>query len=575
MEIVRKVISGLTTSDLVEAYKYSRDHLYNIIHPFTHQYEQYFIAFCRKNDLGYFDQSVLLVLVFFCLIMTLKTIYSILNFIFKEREVSLKAQIFKLIVTYVPFAKKELEKSKQKLEHELEHTIDKYTNEKCPVLNDKGMNQALLQKRFKDWIDRDDKLSGSGKISGSRYGDDRDFEKEVSEFAKGFLYHNPMHYDIFPATRQMEAEIIKMTCNLFGSNDGYGFTTTGGTESIMMGVLAHRNYAAKYRKITEPNIVMPVTAHPAFNKACNFFKVKCIRVPVNKDSVVEISEVKKRIDSNTIMLVGSVPNFPHGTIDPIPQLAKLAKSKGIGLHVDCCLGGFVVAFAKDYNLDIPPFDFTVDGVTSISCDHHKYGLAPKGVSVCMFKTLELRHSCYTSLSDWPGGFYATPSVCGSKAGAPIAGAWYAMQYHGKQGYIEKSKSISGCVKQLVQAIKESPELQEIDVIGNPKTVVVAIVYKKGVNRNIYHLEGALSQKGWAFAGVQRPAAIHISITHGIANRVKDLIRDLKLAVKEVAENPEKFKNSSSSSIYGASVQVPDTRILDSMLEICVDFCLRL
>lgn len=150
------------------------------------------------------------------------------------------------------------------------------------------MKSSTLKKRIEEWVERDEKISGTGKISGSRYCDDMEYENEVKEFTKDFLYHNPLHYELFPATRQMEAELIRMTCNMFGSDDGYGFTTSGGTESILMAVMAHRNYAAKYRNITEPNLVMSRTAHPAFNKACKFFKVKCIRVGTNDKAEVDL-----------------------------------------------------------------------------------------------------------------------------------------------------------------------------------------------------------------------------------------------------------------------------------------------
>lgn len=360
---------------------------------------------------------------------------SFLSFVFSEKERSLKSYIFYLIITHIPFARRKLESELAKTEAEFDAYVAKNTEKRCPKLQTHGMKPASLNKRVAEWLERDEKMSGTGKISGSRYCDDNEYENQVKEVAKEFLYHNPLHYTLFPATRQMEAEIIKMTANLFGSDDGYGYTTSGGTESILMAVLAHRNFALKFKNITKPNLVMPITAHPAFIKACKYFNIEFRRAKIDDNGEVIVSDVKKRIDSNTIMLVGSVPNYPHGAVDDIVSLAKIAKARRIGLHVDCCLGGFVVAFAKDYGHKLAPFDFTLDGVTSISCDHHKYALAPKGISVVMFKTNLLRHQTYTSVSDWPGGFYATPSVCGSKPGAPIAGAWYAMMYHGREGYV--------------------------------------------------------------------------------------------------------------------------------------------
>lgn len=373
----------------------------------------------------------------------------------------------------------------------------------------------------------------------------------------------------------MEAEIIRMTCGMFGSDDGFGFTTTGGTESILMGVLAHRNYFRKFHGITNPNIVMSISAHAAFIKACKFFNIEFRRAKALDNGEVDINDLKKRIDKNTVLLVGSVPNYPNGAVDDIPSLAKLAKKHKIGLHVDCCLGGFVAAFAKDCGTKLPAFDFKLDGVSSISCDHHKYALAPKGISVIMFKENIMRQQTYTSVSDWPGGFYATPSVSGSKAGAPIAGAWYAMMVHGREGYVEHAKHIMNCVNELVKAIREMPELAEIDTIGTPIVCSLALVYKKEAKKNIYHLEGALASRGWKFSGIQLPPAIHISLNHGIANRTKELIKDLKASLKEVAEHPERFVNSSSASMYGASIKVPDIKTLDRVLDCVIDSFLKL
>ena len=158
-------------------------------------------------------------------------------------------------------------------------------------------------------------------------------------------------------------------------------------------------------------------------------------------------------------------------------------------------------------------------MTAISCDQHKYGLAPKGVSVIMFKTKLMRQCCYTLVSDWPGGMYATTSACGSKAGAPVSGAWYSMMFHGRDGFVTKALIITNALNEIVKAFRESPELSELEVIGDPKTVVVAFKYKKQFPKNIYYMQGAMSKKGWHISGIQSPPALHISVTHGIAAKV--------------------------------------------------------
>ncbi|EGR31485.1 sphingosine-1-phosphate lyase, putative, partial [Ichthyophthirius multifiliis] len=518
-------------------------------------------------------------------------------FIYKDkiiivRQIPLKSHIIRFSIKHIPLVRNKFKESIKQIQDSYSKVLDAVTTNKCFKLPNRGIKLNQIKKRLVEWVERDEKLSGTGQISGSRYLDDIKFENQVKEFSsknirkiqiqksiflkiEDFSYHNCQYNDFSPSVRQMEAELIKITCSLFGSDDGYGIMTGGGTESLLLSVLAHRNYALKYKNITKPNLIIPVTAHPGVVKACKYFNVECIKLPVDENDQISLNQLQKTINKNTIMLLGSFPNFPHGNIDPIQEMAQIAKQKDIGMHVDCCLGGFVAAFAKDSGLQLPPFDFTVEGVTSISCDHHKYGLTPKGVSIIMFKNNLLRQFCYTSVSDWPGGLYAVPSISGYRTGTQISGAWYVMMVTGKEGYINNSKHIWQAVQDIVNYIKTTPELQELDVIGNPQICAIGIIYKAGTGRNIYHLEGAMSKKGWHLSGGQLPPAIQISINNGIANRTKQFCKDLKKSVIEVQENPDQFKNSSSASMYGASVKVPDQNLLEFVLDIVVDCFLKL
>lgn len=263
-----------------------------------------------------------------------------------------------------------------------------FTNEnyKLPY---EPLRLAKIQERLDGFFNKDEALTNKGQLSGTKYCISK-YESEMKEFVKNFIFHNPLHASEFAGSRQMESEVIKMTCALYNHDKDYAITTQGGSESIMMGVLAHRNYYQIKKKITKPNIVMPISAHVAFNKACFYYDVELIIVGLNKDNSVNINEVKKAINKNTVMIVGSNPNYAAGVQDNIPELAKIALKHDIGLHVDSCLGSFIMPFAKDLGANIHDFDFKVPGVTSISCDHHKYGAAPKGISLCMFKTAELR-----------------------------------------------------------------------------------------------------------------------------------------------------------------------------------------
>ncbi|KAK2566386.1 Sphingosine-1-phosphate lyase 1 [Acropora cervicornis] len=270
----------------------------------------------------------------------------------------------------------------------------------------KGLQENDLLKEIERYNGMCDVKWDEGRVSGAVY----------SKFA----WSNPLHVDIFPDVRKMEAEVVQMCVNMFkGGKDACGTMTTGGTESILMACKAYRDWATD-RGIEKPEIVAPISAHAAFDKAAHYFNFKLVHVPVDeKTRRCDLKAMKRAITKNTIALVGSAPQFPHGVMDPIEDIAKLAKKYNTGLHVDACLGGFLIPFMKKAGFDIPPFDFSVDGVTSISCDTHKFFVAP----------------------DWPGGIYACPSMPGSRQGAVIAATWATMLYFGEAGYVESTRRI--------------------------------------------------------------------------------------------------------------------------------------
>lgn len=251
---------------------------------------------------------------------------------------------------------------------------------------------ALLNKRKQlehvDWR--------NGRVSGTVYHGGRELSELIGQAFSMFSHTNPLHPDVFPSTRMMEAEVVAMVLNMFNGppSTACGNVTSGGTESILMSVKAHRDWARATKGITRPEIIIPITAHAAFDKAGAYFGVKIVHAPINTggDWRVNLKAVRSLINGNTIMLVGSAPNYPHGVIDDIEQLGKLAQQHNLGLHVDCCLGSFIVPFLSlaGYGEGVRPFDFSVPGVTAISCDTHKFGFAPKGSSVVMYRARDLR-----------------------------------------------------------------------------------------------------------------------------------------------------------------------------------------
>ncbi|KAG0142911.1 hypothetical protein CROQUDRAFT_81635 [Cronartium quercuum f. sp. fusiforme G11] len=402
--------------------------------------------------------------------------------------------------------------------------------------------EALASLPSTDWKE--------GKVSGAVYHGGADLAEVIGLAFSKYMISNPLHPDIFPGVRKMEAEVVRMVLDLYNvpTNEGAGTTTSGGTESILMACKTYRDWARDVKGITEPEMVIPISAHAAFDKAGEYFGIKVHHIPVDPQSrKVNVARVKRAINSNTIMLVGSAPNFPDGAIDDIVGLGKLAKKYKIGLHVDCCLGSFLVPFIEQCGFPMDPFDFRVEGVTSISCDTHKYGFAPKGSSVIMYRSVTWRKYQYSVLTTWPGGVYASPSIAGSRPGALIAGAWAALMYMGKDGYLNSCKEIIGCAKKLEQAIRD--EIPELEILGNPLVSVVAFKTKKGSNVDIYQLGDHLSSRGWHLNALQNPPALHIACTRPTVPAIDGLIIDLKAGIEKVKTESGETKGD-MVTLYG-------------------------
>ncbi|KIJ49499.1 hypothetical protein M422DRAFT_74589 [Sphaerobolus stellatus SS14] len=372
-----------------------------------------------------------------------------------------------------------------------------------------------------------------GKLSGAVYHGGADLEKIINMAFQKYTVSNPLHPEVFPEVRKMEAEIVAMCLTMFNNPDGAGSTTSGGTESILMAVKTHRDWARDVKGITRPEIVIPSSAHPAFKKAGDYFKIKVREVPVDPVSrKAPIRKVKRAINANTIMIVGSAINFPDGAMEDIVGLGKLAQKYKIGLHVDCCLGSFIMPFLAEAGFPVEPFDFRVPGVTSISCDTHKYGFAPKGSSVVMYRSAELRKYQYFISPEWAGGLYASPTIAGSRPGALIAGAWAVMQHLGHDGYLASCRKIVTCAKQIQKAINE--EIPELYVLGEPPASVVAFA-SNDLLVNVLHVGDAMGTRGWHLNGLRDPAGVHIACTY--LTSAEKFIEDLKACVQEVKGKP--------------------------------------
>ncbi|KAL8956147.1 MAG: hypothetical protein Q9183_006399, partial [Haloplaca sp. 2 TL-2023] len=374
-----------------------------------------------------------------------------------------------------------------------------------------------------------------GRVSGAVYHGGDALIKVQSEAFQKFMVANPIHPDVFPGVRKMEAEIVAMVLDLFKApSGGAGVTTSGGTESILMACLSARQKAYAERGVTEPEMIVPETAHAAFHKAASYFNIKIHLVDCPAPSYsVSIRGVSRLINSNTILLVGSAPNFPHGIIDDITALSRLALRRCLPLHVDCCLGSFLMPFLARAGFPTQPFDFTVKGVTSISCDTHKYGFAPKGNSTLLYRTNVLRTYQYFISPDWSGGVYGSIGIAGSRPGALIASCWASMMSMGESGYIDTCHSIVGTAKKIEEAIRHSPALKDdLKIMGKPPVSVVAFT---SPTLNIYDIADSMSAKGWHLNALQNPPGMHVAVTMPIVKVVDQLLEDLVAVVEDEKE----------------------------------------
>ncbi len=341
-----------------------------------------------------------------------------------------------------------------------------------------------------------------------------------------FFSENALNPMAFPSLRKFEAEVVAMTASLLGGDEKTaGTMTSGGTESILMAVKTARDWARAHRpEVDVPEIVLPVTAHPAFHKAAHYFGVRPVVIPVDQAFRADVEAARRAITPRTILLVGSAPTYPHGIVDPIADLAALAQEHGCLFHVDACVGGFVLPFVRKLGYPVPDFDFRVPGVTSISVDLHKYAYAAKGASVVLYRDRALRRHQFSVYTDWPGGVYASPAMAGTRPGGPIAAAWAVLHYLGEEGYLALTDTVMRTTQRLREGIGAIPGLR---ILGEPAMSILAIASDRV---DVYEVADELHLRGWHLDRGQFPPSLHLTVTPAHAPVVDAFLSDLAQAV---------------------------------------------
>jgi sphinganine-1-phosphate aldolase len=469
----------------------------------------------------------------------------------------------------VPAIKKQIDKQYDGLTADLEKSLKPYkgNTEEFISLPTNGINREEILKKMQDLADREQDRWKDGFVSGSVYNGDAehiDFLNKVYALAS---QSNPLHSDIWPSIGKYEAEIISMTANMLGATETTdkicGAVSSGGTESILLAMKSYRDRAREEKGITKPEMVIPITAHAAFDKAAHYYNIKMVKIPMKDDLTVDVEKYRAAFTENTIVAIGSAPSFPHGLIDPIEELSEIARSKGVGFHTDGCLGGFILPWAVKLGYNVPKFDFRLPGVTSMSADTHKYGYAAKGTSVVLYRTEELRHYQYFTLADWPGGLYFSPTFAGSRAGALSAACWATMLSMGEEGYLKATKAILETASKIKQGIRE---IDGIRLIGDPLFVIAF----DAPDFDVYRVLDKMAEKHWSINGLHKPSCVHIAITlrHTMPGVAERFIADLKESVEWVKANPT--SEGGLAPVYGLAASIPFRGMVSDLLKRYMD-----
>jgi glutamate/tyrosine decarboxylase-like PLP-dependent enzyme len=438
-------------------------------------------------------------------------------------------------------------------------------------LPEEGRDRAEVLRELEALKGREEGRWQDGFVSGGVYHGDAAFVEFLSRVYALHSQSNPLHFDIWPSASKFEAEIVAMTAAMLGSAKSAepvcGSVSSGGTESILLAMKTYRDWARDRKGVARPEIVAPSTAHPAFDKAAQYFDIPIRRVPVGADFRADPAAMKRALTRRTAVVVGSAPAFPHGVIDPIEDLSEMARQHGCGFHTDACLGGFVLPWAERLGYPVPPFDFRLRGVTSMSVDTHKYGYAAKGTSVVLYRGVELRRYQYFTATEWPGGLYFSPALAGSRPGGLLAACWAALVATGEEGYLKATKQILETATVIRRGVEAIPELR---VLGDPLWIIAFT----SPTLDIYRVLDFLTARHWNLNGLHKPAAVHLCVTlrhtqPGVAER---FLADLRDAVEHVKARPA--ESGGMAPVYGMAATLPFRGLVGDMLKRYLDVLYR-
>lgn len=419
------------------------------------------------------------------------------------------------------------------------------------VLPDKGRDVETILKDM-EGFGRKDPDYKAGRTWSLVYYLGEEHAEFLNRAGKSYASANGLNPMAFHSLKRFETEVVGMTAHILnGGPNVCGMMTSGGTESCLLAVKTYRDMAKKQKGIRHPEMVIPESAHVAWEKGAAYFNVKPVRIPLDSGFRVDPNRVEKAVNRNTVMILGSAPGYPHGVVDPIAALGEIALNKNIPLHVDACVGGYLLPFVDTLGYPVPPFDFRVAGVTSISADTHKYGYGAKGASTILYRNMDIMsHQMFVS-TEWPGGIFASPGLLGTRPGGAVAAAWAAMQVMGRNGYLTHAETIMNTTRTLIRGINAIDGLR---VLGKPEMSIFAYgaTEKK---LGIYAVGDQMEHLGWHIDRQQKPESLHAMVTPLHEKIAAQYIEDLAACVDRVRANP-KLAARGGAATYGMISKVP-------------------
>lgn len=391
----------------------------------------------------------------------------------------------------------------------------------------------------------------SGRTWSLVYHIDEEHKQFKDEAHSLYSTQNALSPSAFPSLVRCENEVVGMLAEWLGGDDAtVGNMTSGGTESILLAVKTARDWAREEKGIEDPHMVLPETAHPAFSKGAHYFDVAETRIECNEDWRTDSRAMADAVRDETVLLVVSAPSYPHGVIDPVEEVAAVADERDLMCHVDGCIGGIMLASLRDLGRDLPPFDFSVEGVTSISVDPHKYGYTAKGASTLLWANRDYRYHQYFGFDDWPGGVYAGPTMAGTRPGGPVAAAWAVMQKLGHEGYLELAETTIETTEELME---RASAIDGLSVVSDPDMTIFALE-STDPELDVYQVHAELTERDWGLGRQQEPKSIHASVMYHHRDVVDEFIADLEEAV---ATAREEESEDDLAPMYGMNAEMAE------------------